>query len=132
MITRKQAYKAMFHFLENQYFQHGIDDLGGILGGMALLSETITADPARGIEWLRVTQGMLGAAQQMTNRQAYEAMCVFLSGISSRGGMRQLEILLDKINARGGAVDPSIWQEWEGAIDKAVNGNESILLALKP
>lgn len=41
----KQAYAAMFHFLEQRYLRAKSDDLGGLLGGMAMLQDGYPADP---------------------------------------------------------------------------------------
>lgn len=49
-LTEEVAYLAMFHFLERQYAM-GFEELGGLLGSMALLSDGGTADPAQKLDW---------------------------------------------------------------------------------
>ncbi|MGO9776719.1 MAG: hypothetical protein ACLPM3_09080 [Terracidiphilus sp.] len=50
-MTDKQAYAAMFHFLKQLYERTKSDDLGGFLGGMCMLQDGKTADPAVLHDW---------------------------------------------------------------------------------
>lgn len=50
-LTQKQAYAAMFMYLEAIYDRTGSDDLGALLGGMSLLCDGGTADPAAWSDW---------------------------------------------------------------------------------
>jgi hypothetical protein len=50
-MTDKQAYAAMFRFLERRYSHLKSDDLGGLLGEMALLADGSPADSATAQEW---------------------------------------------------------------------------------
>lgn len=50
-LTKKQAYMAMFYYLENLYQLTGSDDLGGFLGGMVILDDKSPADPAVMSDW---------------------------------------------------------------------------------
>lgn len=50
-MTSKEAYSAMFYFLEQLYKRTGSDELGGLLGGMALLADGSPADPAVSRDW---------------------------------------------------------------------------------
>lgn len=52
-LTIEEAYKAMFSYLENLYFQTNSDDLGGFLGSMSLLPDGKPADPSIWDEWLK-------------------------------------------------------------------------------
>ncbi|MEO1211089.1 MAG: hypothetical protein AAFX78_16305 [Cyanobacteria bacterium J06638_20] len=52
MLNEKDAYLAMFSFLENLYKRTKSDDLGGLLGGMSLLEDGSPADPAMWNDWL--------------------------------------------------------------------------------
>lgn len=57
----RDAYMAMYKFLENEYELTGSDDIGGLLGGMSLLGDGKTADPSAWENWLnsisKVRQG---------------------------------------------------------------------------
>jgi hypothetical protein len=50
-LTDKQAYAAMFHFLERIYLRTQSDELGGLLGSMSVLKDGSTADPAILRDW---------------------------------------------------------------------------------
>ncbi len=50
-LTAEQAYRAMVLFLERQYALAGSDQLGALLGGMALLDDGSPADPALAKDW---------------------------------------------------------------------------------
>ena len=50
-LTAREAYAAMFTFLEEIYQRTESDDLGALLGGMSLLQDEGTADPAAWSDW---------------------------------------------------------------------------------
>lgn len=50
-LTKREAYAAMYAFLEQVYRRTGSDDLGALLGGMSLLKDGGTADPAAWEDW---------------------------------------------------------------------------------
>ena len=56
LLTREQAYAAMFRFLEELWERTGSDDLGGLLGGMSVLDDGSTADPAVEHDWQRAVE----------------------------------------------------------------------------
>ncbi len=49
-LTEREAYLAMFHFLEAHY-KRGLEELGGLLGSLALLPDGSPADPACLQDW---------------------------------------------------------------------------------
>jgi hypothetical protein len=51
-LTEKEAYEAMFAFLEQIYNRTKSDDIGGLLGDMSILPDGDTANPAIWHEWL--------------------------------------------------------------------------------
>ncbi|MGE5397585.1 MAG: hypothetical protein ACM3MK_08670 [Chitinophagales bacterium] len=51
-LTLEQAYRAMVVFLEGFYERTGSDDVGGLLGGMIILDDGETADPAAWNDWI--------------------------------------------------------------------------------
>ena len=55
-ITVKAAYVAMYKFLENEYELTNSNDIGGLLGGMSLLENGRTADPAIWVDWLNAIE----------------------------------------------------------------------------
>jgi hypothetical protein len=55
-ITVREAYAAMYRYLEKVYQLTGADDLGGLLGSMSLLPDGQTADPAAWADWIRAVE----------------------------------------------------------------------------
>ncbi len=55
-INVKQAYRAMYSFLEELYSKYEFDQLGGLLGGMSLLQDGSPADQAMWSDWLRAVE----------------------------------------------------------------------------
>jgi len=51
-LTIKQAYLAMYLFLEGYYERTNSDDLAGLLGGFQLLKDGVPADSAAWQDWL--------------------------------------------------------------------------------
>lgn len=51
-LTKSEAYLAMYYFLEDLYNLTKSGDLGGFLGGMTILEDGRTADPAAWEDWL--------------------------------------------------------------------------------
>lgn len=58
-LTLKQAYTAMYKFLDHEYKMTGSDEIGGMLGGMSMLEDGNTADPAAWFDWLRAVENVL-------------------------------------------------------------------------
>jgi hypothetical protein len=55
-MTLEQAYAAMYYFLEEYYGRGHSDEIGGMLGGVSLLGDGGTADPAVKSDWQRAVQ----------------------------------------------------------------------------
>ena len=56
VMTDKQAYAAMFHFLQEFWEHTRSDDVGGLLGAMSLLQDGTTADAAIAADWQRAVE----------------------------------------------------------------------------
>ena len=50
-LSKREAYAAMYTFLEHVYERTESDDLGALLGGMSLLKDGGTVDPAAWHDW---------------------------------------------------------------------------------
>ncbi|PPE74597.1 hypothetical protein C3942_07490 [Solimonas fluminis] len=50
-LSKKEAYKAMFLFLEREYQLTKSDDIGSLLGAMQFLGDGVPADPAAWEDW---------------------------------------------------------------------------------
>ena len=64
-LTPQEAYAAMYLFLSELYDRGGYDELGGILGGMSLLEDGTTADPAYWHDWLLIVEKSRGQNPDM-------------------------------------------------------------------
>lgn len=51
-LTARQAYAAMFGFLEVYYERTGSDEIGALLGGLAIDEDGEPMDPAAWTDWL--------------------------------------------------------------------------------
>lgn len=51
-MSLERAYRAMYYYLQDYYFREHSDEIGGMLGGMAILSDGGTADAAAWHDWL--------------------------------------------------------------------------------
>jgi len=51
-LTEKEAYEAMYAFLEQIYETTESNDIASVLGGMCFLPEGSTADPSVWSDWL--------------------------------------------------------------------------------
>ena len=50
-LTIKEAYLAMYSFLESEYKLTKSDEIGGLLGDLSLLQDGSSADPAAEQQW---------------------------------------------------------------------------------
>ncbi len=55
-LTLKEAYSAMYSFLEHEYEMTGSNEIGGMLGSMSLLEDGGTADPAAWNDWVQAVE----------------------------------------------------------------------------
>lgn len=51
-ISPLEAFKAMQYFLEKYYEQTQSGDVGSLLGGLQMLEDKTTADPAAWYDWM--------------------------------------------------------------------------------
>ena len=58
-ISIKLAYIAMYKFLEQEYELTESDDIGGLLVGMSLLEDGVTADPAAWAYWIHALERVI-------------------------------------------------------------------------
>jgi len=139
LITEKQAYAAMFQFLDRQYEFRKSDVLGDLLSEMSLLPDGGTADPAVAYHWLRavnsvVTSGEAGKLQpiMMTETEAYAAVLRFLNTPYIFTDPDEMVGLLGTISvlADGLPADPAISGYWRKAIEYALGGGEAGKLEL--
>ena len=58
-LTRKQAYLAMYAFLENYYDLSKADDVGALLGGLSLTADGSPLDSAFWVDWEEAVQRVM-------------------------------------------------------------------------
>ena len=58
-LTEKQAFLAMYSFLDEYYQLTKADDVGSLLGSLSLLEDGGTADPAIKADWLKAIEKVL-------------------------------------------------------------------------
>lgn len=51
-VSAFEAFKAMKYFLEKYYEQTRSSDVGSLLGGLQILEDNTTADPAAWSDWM--------------------------------------------------------------------------------
>ena len=59
MLTERQAYRAMYFFLDRYYELTQADDVGALLGSMSLLPDGQPADPALWRDWQEAVEKAL-------------------------------------------------------------------------
>ncbi len=59
-ISVRQAYTAMYAFLEELYSKYEFDQLGSVLGGLSLLADGSPVDQAAWSDWLRAVERAKG------------------------------------------------------------------------
>ncbi len=64
LLTPRQAYLTMFEFLRRHYERGEMDVIGGLLGGLSLLPDGGSADPAQLLDWEQAVQTVMTAESQ--------------------------------------------------------------------
>ena len=59
MLSARQAYLCMSEFLRQRYERCPTDEIGGLLGGMSLLTDGSTADAAQWSDWQDAIQAVI-------------------------------------------------------------------------
>jgi len=57
-LSEKQAFQAMYLFLEKHYQMTGADDIGSLLGVLSLSEDGKTIDPALWEDWLAAVESV--------------------------------------------------------------------------
>jgi hypothetical protein len=63
LLTEKQAYAAMFRFLDQLYLRTKPDGLGGWLGAMSLLPDGSTSDAAMDHDWRKAIKFVMNGGE---------------------------------------------------------------------
>lgn len=62
-LTIRQAYQAMYSFLEEYYRLTHADEIGAMLGGLSLLPDGLPADPGFRQDWLNAVRRVVIAGK---------------------------------------------------------------------
>lgn len=65
-LSTRDAYRAMFRFLEAYYDRTGSDELGALLGGLAIDEDGHPMDPAAWTDWLAAVSAVIGGGEPGT------------------------------------------------------------------
>jgi len=65
-ISTRDAYRAMFRFLEAYYHRTGSDELGALLGDLAIDEDGQPMDPAAWTDWLAAVNAVIGGGEPDT------------------------------------------------------------------
>ena len=63
ILTDKQAYAAMFRYLEDLYARTRSDEIGGLLGAMSMVPDGLPADPAIADDWRAAVEYVLNGGE---------------------------------------------------------------------
>jgi len=135
-LTVKEAYQAMYRFLDRWFRMTMNDEVAVLLSAMSTLSDGMTADPAIWSDWVdaveQATTGVVDVGVHvgddgeglLTVEEAYRAMCQFLA--SWFNGTKDDEVLslLGSLSALpdGMTTDPAMWEKWVDAVRDAKSG----------
>jgi hypothetical protein len=67
LLNEKQAYKAMFLFLEHLYILTNDDGLGAVLGSMQLLKDGEPIDRAHWTDWIQAIEKVIDTKPRMAS-----------------------------------------------------------------
>jgi len=121
-LSEKNAYRAMIIFLEDIYVETRLDDLGGLLGGLLLLPEGSSADPAAFFEWKEIissNQKLKKNNDKLNTKDFYEAVCNFLELYTSRTFSPEIERLIK--NMKCTQSSPNYYDHWKNIVDYIKN-----------
>lgn len=97
-ITIKEAYDAMFYFLDKYYDTKMIDDLGAMLGSMnpSLFCDDMPADMALWNKWVEISTNEM-ENEGLDSNKAFQAMVTFLNYYNEEFGARIEEVIEDLV-----------------------------------
>jgi len=135
--TKFQAFNAMIDFYINYYKRTLSEDLRILMEAIYFLSEN-NSDPAAWTDWSnaakkalqkRATQKPLNEAmkRRLTELQAFNAMVKFLNEYCKEIACDFMDGLISSLYflSDGGTADPAFWIEWNDAIKKVLQEQNS-------
>ena len=127
-IPVRQAYLAMYHYLETLFEETHAEDLGEILGSMSFLADDSTADPAAWYDWIDAINETLDTVlvDTITAKQGYVAMYFYIDELQKRVNSEDLNAVLSgmELSPEGETVDPVAWNNWLHSVKTIIDAND--------
>ena len=122
-LTPRQAYEALIHFLKAVQRRTRSSDVHALLDLLQFLGDDLPVDPALWEAWIAAVRA---AGQPLTEERAFTAAARFLTGYLERGRVPALVGLLAamRFEADGSPANPTLWQEWRIAAQRARRPHE--------
>lgn len=121
-LTPKEAYLAMYRFMETLILRDMHDGLLDMISSMSLLPDGRTADLGMWYDWEQTLLEVKGnAADLLTPEEAFTAMRSFLERYNARGSHDSIVDTLARISPRpsGEFSDFGLWNDWLNAVKAA-------------
>jgi hypothetical protein len=131
MLTNKQAFTAMLYFLNKMHQNFGWEELGALLGSMALI-DGVPVDIAFVDDWKEAVQSALDSQNEdtyprtLTSEQVYASMVHFLDQMFFDAKREMLKPLIEDMTSVDGLpIDLILIESWERAIKFTENGGKA-------
>ena len=120
-----EGYRIMLCYLDSYYWRSKLDELGGLLGSMSLLSDNTPADSAFEEYWKVAVSQIVDEKNSYTlsSDNIYKAMIVFLynwADLGSDGTIYGVCAYLEKSSSKD--------EDWQKAVDTVMAGNDESYL----
>jgi hypothetical protein len=125
-LTIKEAYLAMYQFMNTVIRRDGNESFLYMIGGMSLIHDGSTADPGMWYLWERAIKRInMDLADHLTIEEAHAAMRSFLEHWNSLGHPEEdMTRILSLVNPRPGEfLDKNLWADWMDTV-RAAKANE--------
>jgi hypothetical protein len=116
-----EGYRIMLCYLNSYYWRSKLDELGGLLGSMSLLSDNTPADYAFEENWKIAVSQIVEEKNSCTlsSDNIYKAMIALLhnwADLGSDGTIYEVCVYLEKTSPQD--------EDWQKAVDTVMVGND--------
>jgi hypothetical protein len=136
MLTIKDAYLAMYRFMEIIADRDNLDEFNAMLGSMSFLQDGSTADSGMWWDWEQAVKRVKGDLDsELSIEEAHAAMRSFLETYNSRGPSDDItEILIHMVPPASSETEGGLlWKDWLDAVRAArMNEVDAALVLHKP
>jgi hypothetical protein len=132
MLTNLYAFAVMQYFFDKYYWSTLSDDFGSMLGGLMMLENNQTADPAYEKEWFVCVKKIVPDCYDgahLTVEQIYAIVKEFLERYCRIGFSTEVQQLIDrmKLDQNGNISDAEIKKFWDQAVALATSNGPMYL-----